>query len=92
MWKTRAGERTDLAKVKTMHDDRQAHTETGGTWDTYQDVEFLAGHELNQPGQEARVNHLADVLVAAIGEVGEGPEDVRENLAVLVLQEVEEHG
>lgn len=92
MWKTRAGERTDRAKVKTMHDYRQAHTKTDGTWDTYQDVEFRAGHELNQPGQEPRVNHLADALVAAVGEVGEGPADVRENLVVLVLQEVEEDG
>lgn len=57
-----------------------------------QDIEFRAGHELNQPGQEAHVNHLADALAAAIGEVSEGPGDVSENLAVLVLREVEEDG
>lgn len=70
----------------------EAPTETVRTWDIYQDIEFRAAHELNQPGQDPRVNHLANALIAAIGEVGQGPAGVRENLAVLVLQEVEEDG
>lgn len=82
------GERIELAKADTMHDSNwQAHEETGRIQDIYQDVEFRAGHELNQPGQDTSVNHLADALIAAIGEVGQGPAGIREDLAVLVLQE-----
>lgn len=63
-------------------------TQTNGTWDVYQDIEFWAGHEINQPGQDSCVDHVANALIAAIGEVGQGPAGIREDLAVFVLQEV----
>ena len=75
-----------------MNSNLEAPTETDGTWDTYQDVEFRAAHQLNQPGQDPSVHHLADARIAAIGEVGQGPAGVREDLSVWVPQEVEEGG
>ena len=58
----------------------------------HQSVEFRADHELNQPGQHQHVKHLANELVEALSEVGQGQAGVREHLAVLVLQEVGEDG
>lgn len=86
---TRGEERIELAKVNTT---RKAHRETDKTWGIYQDIEFWAGHELNQPGQHPHVNHLANALDAALGEVGQSPAGVREHLVVLVLQELGEDG
>lgn len=44
--------------------------------DIYQDVEFWAGHELYEPGQNTHGHHMMDALIVALCEVGQGPAGV----------------
>lgn len=47
---------------------------------------------IDQTGRDPCVHHEADALAAALAEVGQGSVGVRENLAVLEVQEVGEDG
>lgn len=55
-----------------------------------QDIEFQASHGLHHPGQDTHNNHFAAVLLAAFGEVGQGPSGARKE-DVLEIRGARQH-
>ena len=61
-----------------------------GQDDIYRDAEFRAGHKLYKPGQDASGHHMMDILFATLGQVGQGPAGICEDLIITMQQELTE--
>lgn len=71
---------------------KKGWTEVGGgiIQERYHDAEFLVAHQLHQPRDDARFHHDVNAVVVAVGEVGDCPACVGQDVLIGEMEQLDQ--